>query len=114
MLNVRCFISEPLRREGHEGFFVGSVMILEEGSRIITYQALTGRYCFKLFIIRLMPCLIRFTFQFTSNEGRRRISILLFSCGLTLAGFRVKLDSFNKLEIFEVEGEEFHPAANRS
>ena len=40
-----------------------------------------------------------------NNGGRRRISILLFSCGLTLAGFRVKLDSFNKLEIFEVEGE---------
>ena len=36
------FRAEPLRREGREGFFVGFVMILEEGPRIITYQALKG------------------------------------------------------------------------
>ena len=40
MLNVHCFISEPLRREEREGFFAGFVMILEEGPRIIIYQAL--------------------------------------------------------------------------
>jgi len=34
---------EPLSREGREeGLFVGFVMILEEGFRIITPQALTG------------------------------------------------------------------------
>jgi len=34
---------EPQRREGREeGVFVGFVLILEEGPRIITHQALTG------------------------------------------------------------------------
>ena len=60
---AKSFISEPLRREGRKGFFVGFVMILEEGSRIIIYQALKGgkALCLlKCYVISLskLPCLL--------------------------------------------------------